>query len=436
MSSKQNKKNKNKKTNKEEKKLNIEPVVIIYIAFVILSIIFIIIRNYQVFHLQKLKYNLKTMQVNSQEIDYPKFGIPLTDKIIKNLIEKDFSLVNGNVDTYINVIDYRYINMFFEINNNGKKEYKSYILDAKKNKFVDITFLVKKNKEKELNDKIVEMLNTKYPEFIVNGIINGKGKRYYKLKNNEMIIYYKDFTFTPEVNENLYVRLNYNEIKDILNVYCKFDENYQNQNIRKIDPNKPVVVFTFDDGPSPITTPQMLDVLKKNKVHATFFQLGNKMENNPDITRRAVNEGNTVGSHSYQHINLARANPETIAEQLSKSENIYRNIIGSDYKYFRVPYGSYNKTVKEIINHPIIIWNEDPRDWESRDTNKIVEMVLSHLHDGSVYVMHDIYQSTVDAIDILLPELYSRGYQVLSLDEVYNTYGKPLDNHIVYRNVK
>ena len=95
-----------------------------------------------------------------------------------------------------------------------------------------------------------------------------------------------------------------------------------------------------------------------------------------------------------------------------------------------------NLTVKEIINHPIIIWNEDPRDWESRDTNKIVEMVLSHLHDGSVYVMHDIYQSTVDAIDILLPELYSRGYQVLSLDEVYNTYGKPLDNHIVYRNVK
>ena len=160
------------------------------------------------------------------------------------------------------------------------------------------------------------------------------------------------------------------------------------------------------------------------------------MEYNREITKRAIDEGNTVGSHSYNHINLKKATPETISEEVSRTENLYQEIAGFNYRFFRVPYGSYNQTVKDMINHPIIQWNEDPRDWESRDTNQIVDMVLNHLHDGSLYVMHDIYQSTVDAIDILLPELYSRGYQVLSLDEVEKLYGKNLENHIVYKDIK
>ena len=280
------------------------------------------------------------------------------------------------------------------------------------------------------------MLKTKYPEFIVNGILNGKGQRYYKVKNNEVIIYYKNFTISPQVNENIFINLNYNEIKDILGFDCNLEKNYKNKNIYKIDPNKPTVMFTFDDGPSSTTTPQLLDILKKNKVHATFFQLGSRMEYNREITKRAIDEGHTVGSHSYNHINLKKATPQVISEEVSRTENLYQEITGTNYKYFRVPYGSYNQTVKDIINHPIILWNEDPRDWESRDTNTIVDMVLNHLHDGSLYVMHDIYQSTVDAIDILLPELYSRGYQVLSLEEVESIYNKNLENHNVYANVK
>ncbi len=421
---------------KKNKKVNIEPVIIVYGLFLFFSILFIFIRNYQVFHIQKLKYNLKTTQINDVKIDYPKFNIVLTDKIIKNLLNKDFKLTKGEVSTYINILNNRYITLFFEISYENNISYKSYILDAKKNKFTDINFLVKKNKEKILNDKIIEMLKIKYPEFIVNGILNSEGKRYYKIKNNELIIYYKDFQITPSISENIFVQLNYNEIKDIINIDYKYSKNYINQNIPKINLNKPIVIFTFDDGPSPITTPQMLDVLKANKAHATFFELGSLMERYPDITKRAINEGHSVGSHSYQHINLAKATIEKVQEQVSKTEEIYKNIVGQEYKFFRVPYGSYNQMVKDVINHPIIIWNEDPRDWESRNADQIVNMIMNNLHDGSMYVMHDIYPSTVEAIKRVLPEIYAKGYQVISLDEVEKNFGKTFETHIVYRNVK
>lgn len=424
-----------KKKNNKLKNISVEPIIIIYILFVFFSIVFLIFGNLHLFNMRNLNYKLNTININNQKIIYPKFEITKTNRTIKEIIKKDFNNVSDEVDTYTNIINRRYINLFFVIKSE-KKQYKSYIIDSKNNNLVDITFLVKNGQEKKLNDKIIEMLRLKYPEFIVNGILNSNGNRYYKVKNNELIIYYKDFDIKPVVNEEIFIKLNYNEIKDIIDFKCKFDENYINENIYKIDPNKPSVIFTFDDGPSKITTPKMLDVFKKNKVHTTFFELGSKMEQNPEITKRAIDEGHTVGSHSYNHINLAKASVDRILDEQNKTEVIYQNITGNNYKYFRVPYGSYNQLVKDTLNHPIILWNEDPRDWESKDTNKIIDMVLNHLHDGSVYVMHDIYQTTVDAIDYLLPEIYSRGYQVLSLDEVEEIYKKPLDIHGVYINVK
>ena len=235
--------------NQNEKTMPAKSIIIVFILFVFFSVVFIIFGNIHLFKVRNLKYSLKTMKINSHSIDYPQFNMPITDKIIKNLLKKEFKNMNGNVSTYINVMDKKYICLFFEIDAKDGKKYKNYILDSKENEFVDIRFLVKKGKEKELNDRIIEMLKLKYPEFVVNGILNNKGERYYKVKNNEVIIYYENFDISPKVNEKIFINLNYNEIKDILGFDCNLEKNYKNKNIYRIDPNKPTVMFTFDDGP-------------------------------------------------------------------------------------------------------------------------------------------------------------------------------------------
>lgn len=208
--------------------------------------------------------------------------------------------------------------------------------------------------------------------------------------------------------------------------------------IRKLDPEKPMIALTFDDGPHYINTPRLLKALENNGARATFFVLGDRSfftEANKEALRQLAASGNEVASHTYSHKNLAQLSQEDmIAEITRAADNIYA-LTGEYPTFVRPPYGSYNDMVKQYANAPLITWNVDSEDWKSRDADTIVAHVLEEARDGRIVLMHDIHTFSVEAAERLIPELVERGYQIVTLRELFYYKGVELENGKVYHGV-
>lgn len=209
------------------------------------------------------------------------------------------------------------------------------------------------------------------------------------------------------------------------------------ERIRKLDADKPMIALTFDDGPHYQQTPRLLEILEENNARATFFVLGDRVlwgESNKNALRLIYETGNEVASHTYSHARLASLSEEKVQEEITKTRDAIYSVIGEYPTLVRPPYGSYNDTVKKYAYAPLITWNLDSEDWLSRDTEKVVEQVLKEAEDGKIVLMHDIHYFTVDAVEILLPELAARGYQVVTVQELFYYKGVAPENGIVYHS--
>ncbi len=207
--------------------------------------------------------------------------------------------------------------------------------------------------------------------------------------------------------------------------------------IRELDPNKPMVAFTFDDGPDPKRSLQIIETFQEYDSLATFFDIGYLMERYPDTVKKEVEAGFEVGGHTYSHSNLNKLSKEEIQNEITKMEDVYKNITGLDLKYIRPPYGNANDVVKGAVSHPLINWNVDTLDWKSRNADKVVAEVkkIKNL-DGKIILMHSIYGSTVDAVKRLVPELVEEGYQLVTVSELAYYKGYNLENGKVYYGFK
>ncbi len=206
---------------------------------------------------------------------------------------------------------------------------------------------------------------------------------------------------------------------------------------RKIDPSKPMVALTFDDGPNPNSTPRILDALEKNKCVATFFDLGTCMSKYPDITKREEAIGCEVGSHTYGHKNLDNLSKEQILEDIKNAEIVYKNTLGHDLTLVRPPYGNANSTVKLALNYPLINWDVDTEDWKSKNKDSIIDQVNKTENlDGRIILMHSIYNSTADAVEELIPQLLNEGYQLVTISELAKYKNIELKTHTAYWGFK
>ncbi|MEG1639026.1 MAG: polysaccharide deacetylase family protein [Erysipelotrichaceae bacterium] len=185
-----------------------------------------------------------------------------------------------------------------------------------------------------------------------------------------------------------------------------------------IDPNRAMVAFTFDDGPNSNTTNQVLDAFGRVRGSATFFMLGSRAINNPDIVKRIVREGHEIGNHSMSHANLSKGDATLINNEFFQTQNVLYEMTGHEPTVFRPPYGAISDLMKSIIPLPMTLWSIDTLDWKTRDTQAIVSSVMSRVHDGSIILLHDIYGTSASAIDILLPKLQEQGYQFVTIDEL------------------
>lgn len=201
---------------------------------------------------------------------------------------------------------------------------------------------------------------------------------------------------------------------------------------RSIDPEKPMIALTFDDGPNKNTTVPILDTLKEYDSAATFFILGNRVSDNIDILERMLEEGSEIGNHSFNHKELTKLSSEGLMEQIRNTQDAVINSTGIEPKLIRPTYGSYNDNLKSQVEMPLILWSIDTLDWKSRDSQKVTSHVLENIKDGDIVLMHDIYDSTAGAIKTLVPELIERGYQLVTISELFESRGELLKDGEIY----
>ena len=183
------------------------------------------------------------------------------------------------------------------------------------------------------------------------------------------------------------------------------------------------IALTFDDGPHPSQTQRILDILDRYGVKATFFMIGVNVENYPEAAKEVVQRGHEIGNHTYSHSHLNHMGVGSLSAELEKCEDALEKICEYRPRLFRPPEGYLSDGVFECAEqgeYSLILWSIDTRDWEIKNTQRIVETVLSNVKAGDIVLMHDYVakSKTPEALEILLPKLLALGYEPVTVGEL------------------
>ena len=178
------------------------------------------------------------------------------------------------------------------------------------------------------------------------------------------------------------------------------------------------ICLTFDDGPHPYYTEQLLDGLKERGVKATFFVTGEHAVLHPDVIKRMSEEGHTIGNHTYSHMQLKSSNRDAFKEELVKTNEILEEITGDEVVYVRPPYGTWDKKLEQELNMIPVLWNVDPLDWCSDDAVCVAGKVIAKAQENDIILMHDYYESSVTAALEIVDELLEDGFLFVTVEEI------------------
>ena len=183
--------------------------------------------------------------------------------------------------------------------------------------------------------------------------------------------------------------------------------------------------MTFDDGGSGYSVNSILEALRNNGIHATFFVSGEWADNNSSLIQKIAEDGHEIANHSYSHPMLSWLSAEDIEKELLSTEAAIKKAIGyAPQRYFRPPYGDYNAAVADIIRQlgyeAIILWDVDTRDWSGIAPQTIVDRVVDQVSGGSIVLFHLHARGTPDALFSLIPELKARGYILTTVGDLLN----------------
>jgi len=178
------------------------------------------------------------------------------------------------------------------------------------------------------------------------------------------------------------------------------------------------IALTFDDGPHPFYTEQLLDGLKKRGVHVTFFVTGEHAQLHPDVIKRMQEEGHLIGNHTYSHIQLKESNREEYKQELIKTNEVIEEITGEEVLFVRPPYGTWDKAFEKELNMFPVLWSVDPLDWCSSNADCIAKKVEENAGENDIILLHDYYETSVTAALEIVDELLDEGYTFVTVDEI------------------
>lgn len=217
------------------------------------------------------------------------------------------------------------------------------------------------------------------------------------------------------------------------NVYYFLENGKFDVKRNKVNPNRPMVAITFDDGPGPYTM-QLLEQLEAYHSRATFFLVGSKIPNYQGALSKMKDIGCEIGNHTLNHARLSLFPVETIAYEIQATNDAIQNVVGEQERILvRPPYGATNETVLMSANAPLIMWSIDTRDWETKNATLVRDYVMSVVQDGDIVLLHDIHETTMQAALEFIPQLVKQGYQLVTVSEMAKAKGITLENGIKYR---
>lgn len=190
-------------------------------------------------------------------------------------------------------------------------------------------------------------------------------------------------------------------------------------------PGAKLIALTFDDGPGKNTTPRLLDELKKRQVKATFFVVGTNAQRYPDILKRMDAEGHVIASHTWSHKNLTKVSEAELKDELQRCSNVIEKAVGHGPSLLRAPGGNYDNRLLAYcreIGMPLVGWSVDTKDWQSRSKPAVLAAAFQEgkygIRDGAIVLMHDVYESTVDAAVEMMDRLTEEGYIMVTVPEL------------------
>ena len=232
------------------------------------------------------------------------------------------------------------------------------------------------------------------------------------LKNDSLEIILERGKYLPMSDGTVILEYSLKELTGIINV--------SNSTSTSIDPEKPMIALTFDDGPSKHTE-RLLDIFAEFGGKGTFFVVGNVLENRQEELNRMVAEGHEIGGHSWDHRQFTKLSSEDMTNEIMNTRAKIYSITGTDSTIIRPPYGSFNDETKSICDENgivIIIWSLDTLDWKYRDADKVYDAIMSEVKDGDIILCHDLHGTTVDAMERVIPDLIAQGYQLVTVSEL------------------
>jgi peptidoglycan-N-acetylglucosamine deacetylase len=195
--------------------------------------------------------------------------------------------------------------------------------------------------------------------------------------------------------------------------------------INEIHTSKKVVAITFDDGPNPVYTPQVLEIFSKAKGKATFFMIGEQMRNHPEVVKLVTDQGHEIGNHTFTHPKLSQLSIHDCLNEIEETEKLIEKMAGRKPVIFRPPYFDYNQDTVSLLQkkkYPMIgALNLEAQDWEQPGVEHIVQKSREAVKDGSILIFHDGYgdrSQTIEAVQLLVSELTSQGYQLVTVSEL------------------
>ncbi len=365
-------------------------------------------------------------------IHYPKTGIKKLDQ----QIEKHISHIKQSFDQQIGEeislqkkelnIDYEYwitgkryhnivLTTFLMTSQTPIHEVKTFVFDELENHFLklhDIASFKKSNLKQDL-------ISSYKDSIIINQLEKAlETDTKFTFKENQITLYFNPYEITTIPTEITKYTFPYHQFKIAIETEETTKNTFHYQPInKKLSTEKPTIALTFDDGPSKYTK-EIVDLLKEYNANATFFILGNKVENYQETLKHTLQNGNELGNHSYNHKQLTRLNEEELKKQIESTNKIVKQTLNYDIQLLRPTYGAINNKLKQKINMDIVLWNVDTKDWKLKNSEKIAKKALADIEDGKTVLMHDIYKTTLNALKIILPELKKQGYQIVTVSEL------------------
>ena len=184
------------------------------------------------------------------------------------------------------------------------------------------------------------------------------------------------------------------------------------------DPEEKLVALTFDDGPHPVYTEEILDVLDQAGIKASFFMMGKEAELYPDVVKKVSDAGHLIGNHTYTHANVCQISADETTEEITKTNDILEGLTGKRPQFFRPPFGCKNETLEKQTGMFWIFWDVDTLDWSLQNAEQVYCKVVKNVGENDIILMHDAYPSTVEAVRELIPALQEMGYTFVTVDRL------------------